>query len=214
MTELMNLSDYQARKADLARAADLAATDVQSATFRASTGSGTPEDVQTAKGHLAAIESEQADLEALWEGTQAEAARQYDAGRDRKFAAVLADIEGQLAKRELAVKAVASAADTLVKAIVQYREGSDAIRDCTAPIRGNAGAASQNAMLQLSQVLENRVAEVTMSVILNTARIGIVTAERLKEAFGDASPVEQEAKMAGRVRSALQQFAPRKIGDA
>ena len=49
MADLLTLSDYQARKADLARAAELAATDVQSATFKASTGSGTPEDVQTAK---------------------------------------------------------------------------------------------------------------------------------------------------------------------
>jgi hydroxymethylpyrimidine/phosphomethylpyrimidine kinase len=63
-------------------------------------------------------------VKALWEGTQAEAAGQYEASRDGKYAAFGSVVEAELAKRELAAEAVTSATNATVKAITQRRDAN------------------------------------------------------------------------------------------
>lgn len=104
MTKLMTRDDYQQRKDDLAEAKRLADDAFKQAAFKLSTKSGTQEDVDAAKHHASAIDSQIEMLEATWVATQEQLTEDEKKQRAADWKATRADIASALADRRTALK--------------------------------------------------------------------------------------------------------------
>jgi hypothetical protein len=105
MTKLMTRDDYQQRKADLAEAKRLAEDAFKQAAFQLSTKSATQEDVDAAKHHATAIDTQIEMLEATWVATQEQLSEDDKKRRAADWKLTRAAIASALADRRTALNA-------------------------------------------------------------------------------------------------------------
>lgn len=207
MPQGLTETEYAQRKADLARAIDFAEGEVHSITFKQTTGTAKPAEVQAAKDHLAKVKEQARDLENAWFGAQTAAREAHQGERKAWFDTYLASVDEELENRESAIQTVQRGAELISNGVLAYRAASAAIRLGAKDHHGNAGNASIDLQHGLNAALGFDVAGAIVAAVCS--KLGIVPEGQWHDSFFGKSAEEYEALRAAKIRTAAELFAPK-----
>lgn len=154
---------FEARYTELRAGIAHAEQALGQASFQSTTGHGSQEDVDKARSHLTALQTQRDDLGRAWQVQQEENEKQFKQRRSASWNAARSKVEEMLAQQKIDEESIARAVDVIGKSFARHLATSAAMKDLLRPYFSKGPNAHQN-VADMATVVAPNMASIAFTI--------------------------------------------------
>lgn len=163
MTKL-NKDTFEARFNEVCAGIASAEQALGQASFQATTGYATQDDVDKARGHLTALQNQRDDLKRAWAVQQEEDQKQFMQRRTDNWQAAIETTEGLLAQQAIFEQTIAAAVNAIGGAYRGHIAASEQMKEVLKPFFHGGGQAGLERLRNMMETVAPKTASIRFSI--------------------------------------------------
>lgn len=164
MTNPLTKDAFEARYNELCAGVSQAEQALSQASFQATTGYASQDDVEKARGHLAALQQQRDDLGRAWKVQEEENEKRYKQRRTADWQNAIDTVENLLAKQALFEQTIARAVSAIGAAYRGHIAASEEMKDVLKPYFHGGGQAGLDRLRSMMETVAPGTASIRFTI--------------------------------------------------